>query len=238
MLLISLSSIIVGAVGALDQYKIKRFIGFTTINQMGFILLGLSLQNLFGFVASFIYLYIYIILSLILFCFVLHIKNKKSQKLVYLSDLTLFFRSNRLAAMVFILLIFSLAGMPPTIGFYMKLLILKALVISGYLKLAIIVLIVNMLSIFYYLRIVKIIFFDAETLVSTKEKVTFTLYDNPITELKSIKEIFKNSRLFSKLILYVIRQTLFYGIIITFLSGLWYFPILNSDFVFSVLADI
>jgi len=195
----------VGAVGALDQFKIKRFLGFTTINQMGFILLGVSLQNIYGFVASYIYLCIYVLLNLMFFIFILHIKTEKGVELTYLSDLIPFFKNNKLASMFFILLLFSLAGMPPTIGFYMKLLILKSLVLSGYIKLTVVVLYANVVSILYYIRIIKIIFFDAEqlnffkpaekrsTTTLSKRFLTFTLFKDSQPEVKNVQVILENT---------------------------------------------
>jgi NADH-quinone oxidoreductase subunit N len=206
LIIFSLSSIIIGAVGAIDQFKIKRFIGFTTINQMGFITLGLCTQSMYGFVASYLYLCIYVLLNLIFFLFILNIKNKKGEDLVYMSDLTPFFNTNRMAGFVFIILLFSLAGMPPTIGFYMKLLILKCLIASGYIKLTVLLLYINVVSIFYYVRIIKIIFFDAESLVffdkkelskegSETNRMTFSLLSSPFSTTENIDLIFKESKL-------------------------------------------
>jgi NADH-quinone oxidoreductase subunit N len=161
ILILAISSIIIGAIGACDQTKIKRFLGYTTINQMGFILLGLAVQNFYGFVASYIYLVIYVILNLILFSILLGARYK-DRELIYITDLSIFFRNNKHAGLLFILLIFSLAGLPPTIGFFMKFLIIKSLVVSGYLKLAIFILYINVISIFYYVRLVKIIFLNSE----------------------------------------------------------------------------
>jgi NADH-quinone oxidoreductase subunit N len=202
LIIFSIASILVGAIGALDQFKIKRFLGFTTINQMGFILLGVSLQNIYGFVASYIYLCIYILLNLILFIFIIHIKTEKGGDLTYLSDLVPFFKNNKLVGIFFILLLFSLAGMPPTVGFYMKLLILKSLVLSGYIKLTVVVLYANVISILYYIRIIKIIFFDAEQLyfsnlskdisLNTKRLSTFTLFENLHSNIINIQDIEKS----------------------------------------------
>jgi NADH-quinone oxidoreductase subunit N len=128
---------------------------------MGFILLGLAVQNFYGFVASYIYLVIYVILNLILFSILLGARYK-DRELIYITDLSIFFRNNKHAGLLFILLIFSLAGLPPTIGFFMKFLIIKSLVVSGYLKLAILILYINVISIFYYVRLVKIIFLNSE----------------------------------------------------------------------------
>jgi NADH-quinone oxidoreductase subunit N len=225
----AISSIVIGAVGAIDQFKIKRFIGFTTINQMGFILLGMGLNNIYGFISSYIYLCIYITLNLIFFSFILHIKSKDGRELVYMSDLVPFFKDNRLASIVFIILLFSLAGMPPTIGFYMKLLVLKALVVSGYVKLMLFVLYFNIVSIFYYIRIIKIIFFDSENLVfynkkkelslKKESKASFTMFKNPISDLISIDALLKDKVLLLKLFVYIVYHIIFYGLILFFIGG-------------------
>lgn len=147
---------------------------------MGFIMLGLSLNNFYGFIASYTYICIYTILNLLLFSFLINIRVstiKGVREIVYLSDLIPFFKYNRFSAFTFIFLIFSLAGMPPTIGFYMKLLVLKALVFAGYYKLTIFILYINIISIFYYFRIIKIMFFDADKMyykrsLDNKDKIT------------------------------------------------------------------
>jgi NADH-quinone oxidoreductase subunit N len=206
LIILSLSSVIVGAIGAIDQFKIKRFIGFTTINQMGFIMLGLCTQTMYGFVASYLYLCIYIILNLIFFLFILNIRNRKGEEVVYMSDLVPFFNINKMAGFVFIILLFSLAGMPPTIGFYMKLLVLKSLIVCGYVKLTVVLLYINVVSIFYYVRIIKIVFFDVESLVffSVKEVSedhvknkyrSFSLLPSPFFKVENINSIFKDSKL-------------------------------------------
>lgn len=193
ILILAISSIIVGAVGACDQVKIKKFLGYTTINQMGFILLGLAVQNIYGFIASYIYLIIYVVLNLILFSILLGARYK-DRELVYITDLSIFFRNNKHAGLLFVLIIFSLAGFPPTIGFFMKFLIVKALVISGYLKLAVFVLYVNVISIFYYIRLIKIVLLNSEesmndllddnTHLNTAEhleNISWALKDRPLT---------------------------------------------------------
>jgi NADH-quinone oxidoreductase subunit N len=222
----SVASILIGAFGAVDQFKIKRFLGFTTINQMGFIFLGVSLQNLYGFVASYVYLCIYICLNLILFFFILNIKTNDGKDLTYLSDLVPFFKANKLTGMFFVLLLFSLAGMPPTIGFYMKLLILKSLVISGHIKLTLVILYVNVFSILYYVRIIKILFFDAESILFSdrtefsKKTSFFEVFKTPFSEVKNIEEIVQNRTLYTKFIVFCFRQLLCYALVLFFLSGI------------------
>lgn len=244
LLIFALASIIVGAVGAIDQFKIKRFIGYATINQMGFILLGISLQNVYGFTASYIYLCIYTTLNLIFFFFILNIRYK-SRDLVYLSDLVPFFKDNKLTGMVFILLMFSLAGMPPTIGFYMKVLILKSLVFSGHLKLTLLVLYANVASILYYIRIVKIVFFDAEVVSFTDRysksargasPVSFIFFKTPFEEVKSLKEIITNYKYLIKYLIYIVRQIFYYGIILFFISGIWYNWLIDETYFSTMIA--
>jgi NADH-quinone oxidoreductase subunit N len=230
ILIFSVASIVVGAVGAIDQFKIKRFIGFTTINQMGFILLGLSLQNIYGFIASYVYICIYVILNLIFFSFLINLKVYKfgnnGRNIVYLSDLIPFFKHNRFAAVTFIVLVFSLAGMPPTVGFYMKLLTIKALVITGYFKLAIFVLFINVISIFYYFRIVKIMFFDAESLIFFKNKdsivkdttkdrisISLTLFNNGFLNITKLKDVISDQNLTIKSMAYIFSKIVYYGFI-------------------------
>jgi len=245
IIIFSLGSIIVGAWGAIDQFKIKRFIGFTTINQMGFIMLGLSLNNFYGFISSYIYICIYTMLNLLLFSFLINISVstiKGVREIVYLTDLIPFFKYNRFSAFTFIFLIFSLAGMPPTIGFYMKLLVLKALVFSGYYKLTIFILYINIISIFYYFRIIKLMFFDADkmyykrslnkdniVLIDENESsffngITFNIFTNTNytnTKVHSIVDVLMSGELFSKLVIGGSFKYLYHVFIWFFISGVW-----------------
>jgi NADH:ubiquinone oxidoreductase subunit 2 (subunit N) len=158
------ASIIYGALGGLVQTKLKRFLGYTSINQMGFVFLGLSCGTLDGLAASFLYLLFYIAMNFSFFSILLQLKNLKTQKgIVYINELRFLGvqPKQRFLALFFALLLFSMAGMPPLMGFFGKLFLFLALFKSGSFFVSAVVLVVNTVSAFYYLRLIRSVFFGA-----------------------------------------------------------------------------
>jgi len=155
LLIFSLGAIIVGSLGALFQNKFKRFLGYTAINQMGFILLGLTTMSIYGFLSAYLYLIVYVLLSTIFFFFLIKIKIN-SRALIYFCDASVILKQNFFSGILICLTLFSMSGIPPTIGFYIKFLVLKSIIYAGYFYSAVFVLFFNTLSTFYYIRIIKI----------------------------------------------------------------------------------
>jgi NADH-quinone oxidoreductase subunit N len=157
----AVSSILFGGLGALRQTKIKRFIGYTSINQMGYLLIGISSGDFFGLQASFLFLFFYIITGFIFFAILLHISNFTSGKeILFINQLRRFGQEHRHLASVLALVLFSMAGIPPLIGFFGKFFLFFSAFKAGNFILIIFASGMNIVSAFYYLRIVKCMFFE------------------------------------------------------------------------------
>lgn len=157
----SLGSMISGSFGALKQVKIKRFIAYTSINQIGFILLGLASCNFLGLISAILYILIYSVMGIIFFILLLnteHIINKKS--MVYLSDLYHFSLYNNKNSKFLIITILSMAGLPPLAGFFGKLFLYFSIIEARLDILLIMSLIFSILSVYYYLNFIRYILFE------------------------------------------------------------------------------
>jgi NADH-quinone oxidoreductase subunit N len=154
-------SIISGALGALQQKKIKRFIGYTAVNQMGFLFLGLSCFDLNGLTASFFYLFYYLITTFSFFSIILYIKNLKTDTdLLFILELSFLSQKNKYIALLLSLLFFSMAGLPPFGGFFAKFLLFLAVYKGHNCSLLFLAVATNAISGYYYLRIIKLMFFE------------------------------------------------------------------------------
>lgn len=211
---VSVGSMIVGALGAFKELKIKYFISYTSINQAGFILLGLCCNSVDGFLYSTYYLFIYIILLLGFLNFLLNLQQFYNQRsIVYFSDLKNFYKNNLLISFFFSFYILSFAGLPPFSGFFGKLHLYAALINSKLFFLLILSLGINLVSLYYYVKILKIIWF--ENLVNFDEKPVYYYLPN----LTSFKILF--------------FLTSCFNIFFIFFSDLYEFLIQN--YVFSML---
>ena len=156
---LSIASMILGAVAAIGQTNIKRLIAYSSIGHMGYILAGLSTGSNEGIQSSIIYLTIYLVMNLGTFICILMMKR---ENLFYekLSDLSGLSKNHPKLALSFLILFFSLAGIPPLAGFFAKFYVFLSVIEAGMYSLAIIGLITTVVSAYYYLRIIKIIYFD------------------------------------------------------------------------------
>jgi NADH:ubiquinone oxidoreductase subunit 2 (subunit N) len=153
-----LGSMIIGALGAFKEMKIKNFISYASINQVGFILIGLSCYTELSISYSIFYFFIYIILTLGFFNFLINIQENFTQKnLNYFSDIKLFYKKNILLTFLFSFYILSFAGLPPFSGFFGKLNLYYALLKSENFLMLLLILFINLISLYYYIKIVKII---------------------------------------------------------------------------------
>lgn len=157
---VSAGSIVVGALGALTQTKIKRFIGYASINQMGYLFLGLSSGSLLGLQSVFLYLFFYLSMVFCFFTIVLHLKDLRTgRELLFLNQLSGFAQAHNSFSLVLALVLFSMAGVPPFVGFFGKFFLFWATFKAGNFGLIALGLIMSVVSAFYYLRIIKAIFF-------------------------------------------------------------------------------
>jgi len=154
-----LASMILGAVAAIGQTNIKRLIAYSSIGHIGYALAGISTGTLAGYSSSITYITIYVIMNLGVFgCIFLMKKDGKYCEDI--KDLAGASKQNPLLAIAFLIIMFSLAGIPPLAGFFAKFYVFMSVIESGMYTLAIVGLLSTVISAFYYLRIIKIIYFD------------------------------------------------------------------------------
>ena len=158
-------SLIVGSVGALNQAKMKRLLAYSAISHIGFLLVGLLPNSLLGIHACFVYICLYIVMSFNTFAFVLA-NFRHGNFITQLSGLS---RQNPILAFTFAFTLLSIAGVPPLAGFYSKYLVLLEAVNNEFFGVALIGIICSCIAGFYYLRIIRWMFF--------KHDLTFHLKD-------------------------------------------------------------
>nr|YP_009729738.1 NADH dehydrogenase subunit 2 [Plasmopara viticola]QHW07477.1 NADH dehydrogenase subunit 2 [Plasmopara viticola] len=157
--IISFLSMVIGALSALQQQKIKRLLAYSSISHIGFILIGFTSNELNNIPFILLYSIIYIITNINLWISYLSL-NINHKPIKYLTDLSSIHNINKLIAIVIILNIFSLAGIPPLAGFFSKLFIFFSAIKNNYFSLVFFAVIISILSSFYYLKIIKIIYFE------------------------------------------------------------------------------
>ena len=156
---LSIGSMILGAVAAIGQNNIKRLIAYSSIGHMGYALAGLAAGTNTGIQSTIIYLTIYLVMNLGVFgcIFMMKRENIFCENINDLSGLS---KNHPMLAFAFLIILFSLAGIPPLAGFFAKFYIFMAVIEAKMFTLAIIGLVTTVISAFYYLRIIKIIYFD------------------------------------------------------------------------------
>jgi len=163
---LALLSIVLGNLAAIMQSNIKRMLAYSTISHMGFVFLGLLPGNSFGYGASMYYVIVYGIMSVASFGMVilLSANGVEAEKLEDFKGLN---QRNPYYAAIMGLVMFSMAGVPPMVGFFAKLMVLKAVIDAGMMWLAVTAVVFAVIGAFYYLRIVKYMYFDDPENVST-----------------------------------------------------------------------
>lgn len=156
----SLASIIVGALGAIGQQNLKRLLAYSSINNVGFILLGLAVATASGASAMLIYLFVYVAMSLGSFVALLMLRDEEGNLYETFADISGLSLSRPLLAWCLLLLMFSLAGIPPLLGFYGKFVVFQATVEAGLIALGAIAIAASVVGAFYYIKFVKVMFFD------------------------------------------------------------------------------
>lgn len=157
VMFVAAASMIVGAIGAIKQSNFKRVIAYSSIGHMGFILAGLTVANAEGLSSIILYLIIYTLLSLSIFAVILVVQRNNNNGISIFSGIS---KTNPIFALAILVLMFSLAGVPPFAGFFSKFFILSALVAKNYYPLAVLGVVSSVIAAFYYLRIIKIVYFD------------------------------------------------------------------------------
>jgi len=168
LVFMSLASMILGAVAAIGQTNIKRLIAYSSIGHIGFALAGISTGSTTGYTSSIFYMSIYVIMNLGVFSCIFLMK-KDGKYCEDIEDLSGISKQNPLLAISFLIIMFSLAGIPPLAGFFAKFYVFMSVIESKMYTLAIVGLLSTVISAFYYLRIIKIIYFD-----DAKEQFDYT----------------------------------------------------------------
>ncbi len=159
LIFVSLASMILGAVAAIGQKNIKRLIAYSSIGHIGYALAGVATGTTSGYSSTIIYISIYAVMNLGIFgCVFLMRKEEKYTEDI--NDLSGISKDHPLLSIAFLIILFSLAGIPPLAGFFAKFYVFMAVIESKMYMLAIIGLLSTVISAFYYLRIIKIIYFD------------------------------------------------------------------------------
>jgi NADH-quinone oxidoreductase subunit N len=159
--LLSLLSMFLGAVAAIGQTNIKRLMAYSSIAHMGYALMGLASGTEQGVEAMLLYMAIYVTMSVGTFAFILSME-KDGQPVTDIASLNMLSKSHLPKALALLVLMFSLAGVPPMVGFFGKLAVLQAAVEAGYGWLALAGVVASVIGAFYYLRIVYYMFFGDE----------------------------------------------------------------------------
>ena len=162
IIFLSIASMILGAVAAIGQSNIKRLMAYSSIGHMGYALAGIAAGTNSGIQSTIIYLVIYLVMNLGAFgcIFMMKRENIFYEDINELSGLS---KNHPMLALSFLIILFSLAGIPPLAGFFAKFYVFMAVIEVKMYALAVIGLVTTVVSAFYYLRIIKIIYFDKPT---------------------------------------------------------------------------
>jgi len=159
IIFLSIASMVFAAFAAIAQKNIKRLMAYSSIGHVGYALIGLACVTSQGISSLVIYLSIYLIMNIGVFSFILSMKNK-GEYYENISDLSGLYKTHPYYSVVITILMFSLAGIPPLAGFFGKFYIFIAAIESNLLLLAIVGILASVVGAFYYLRIIKVIYFD------------------------------------------------------------------------------
>ena len=197
IIFISIASMILGAVAAIGQKNIKRLLAYSSIGHVGYALAGVATGKISGYESAIVYISIYVIMNIGIFS-CLYLLKKDGVYKENISDLSGVSKKYPLLAIAFLIILFSLAGIPPLGGFFAKFYVFTAVLEQKMYALAIIGLLTTVISAFYYLKIIKTIYFDdsAFTFDIVKNKkaqvsifiscgilLTFFLYPSALNEL-------------------------------------------------------
>ncbi len=160
LLIMAVLSIAIGNITAIAQTNLKRMLAYSTISHIGFLLFGLMSANLNGFASSMFYITAYVLMTLAGFGMIL-LLSRQGFEAENLDDLKGLNQRSPWAAFLMLITMFSMAGVPPTLGFYAKFTVLQAALQAGFLWAVVFAVLMAAIGAFYYLRIVKLMYFDA-----------------------------------------------------------------------------
>lgn len=160
LIILAVASMAIGNITAIAQTNLKRMFAYSTIAHMGFLLLGLLSGGVEGYGSAMFYAVVYVLMSLGAFGMIM-LLSRVGFEADTLNDFKGLNQRSPWLAFMMLLLMFSMAGVPPTVGFYAKFSVLNAVVQAGHIWLAVAAVMFSLIGAFYYLRIVKLMYFDA-----------------------------------------------------------------------------
>ncbi|MFA7316239.1 MAG: NADH-quinone oxidoreductase subunit NuoN [Sulfuricella sp.] len=160
LVIMAFLSMAIGNITAIAQTNIKRMLAYSTISHMGFILLGFLSGTLNGYSSSMFYVLVYVLMSLGGFGMIM-LLSRQGFEAENLEDFKGLNQRSPWYAFMMLLLMFSMAGIPPTVGFFAKLSVLQAALQAGFVWLVVSAVLFSVIGAFYYLRIIKLMYFDA-----------------------------------------------------------------------------
>jgi NADH-quinone oxidoreductase subunit N len=159
LVVMAVLSLIVGNITAIAQTNLKRMLAYSTISHMGFVLLGILAGDIVGYSAGMFYVVVYVLMNIGTFGMIL-LLSRAGFEADNIDDFKGLNQRSPWYAFMMLLLMFSMTGIPPTVGFYAKLAVLQAVIDAGYLWLAVLAVLMSLVGAFYYLRLVKVMYFD------------------------------------------------------------------------------
>ena len=160
LMILAVASLALGNVVAIAQTNLKRMLAYSTISHMGFLLLGVLSGTIDGYSAAMFYVVIYVLMGLGTFGMIL-LLSREGFEAEELEDFRGLNQRSPWYAFVMLLLMFSMAGIPPTMGFWAKLFVLQAVVSIGHVWLAVVAVLFSLIGAFYYLRVVRLMYFES-----------------------------------------------------------------------------
>jgi len=159
LVVMAVLSLAIGNVTAIAQTNLKRMLAYSTIGHMGYVLLGILSGDLVGYGASMFYVVVYMLMNLGAFGMIL-LLSRSGFEAENLDDFKGLNQRSPWYAFLMLLVMFSMAGVPPTVGFFAKLAVLQAIISAGFVWLAVVAVLFSLIGAYYYLRLVKLMYFD------------------------------------------------------------------------------
>jgi NADH-quinone oxidoreductase subunit N len=159
LIILAILSLVVGNVIAIAQTNLKRMLAYSTISHMGFILLGFLTGNVGGYAAAMYYVVIYALMSIGAFAVIVALSRQNFES-DNIADLAGLGKRNPVMALIMLVILLSMAGIPPFVGFYAKLVVLTEVVEAGFTGLAVFAVVMSVVGAYYYLRVIKTMYFD------------------------------------------------------------------------------
>ena len=201
IIFLSIASMFLGAIAAISQTNIKRLLAYSSIGHVGYVLVGLASANISGIKGVIIYMTIYVIMNIAVFSIILSLKIR-SKYIDQINELSGLSKDKPMVALSLAIVMLSMAGIPPFAGFFGKFYIFIAALNADLILLAVLGVLSSVISAFYYLRIIKVMYFDEneefniQFIISTKSKLIliismifislFIFYPSLLTSISSV----------------------------------------------------